>query len=240
MRSYHRPPIAVEIADLLNLSRLAMGRSDYHPLLWAFKKGGKMILGYLSSIPYWKGNLPIFAYTYMKEKPKGYLAYTSLGQETAFFTDNSEDTRYSYAAVVETLEEPRLISDAFKAGNKLFKKPVMVRASDLKSLMRVLIIMSDDASSPPIWHFGSEGTHILGIITPFFDYYEANALPVFFYIEVEEKPPTSFIRYSSTSRGEEISFVSHVDQLKYFYGRIVTVNSMPFYSPRRRSKTQGM
>ncbi|MEN2974103.1 MAG: hypothetical protein ABDH32_00825 [Candidatus Caldarchaeales archaeon] len=233
MRRIHKPPIAIQVADLINLARLGMSRTDIQPLFWAFPIGERKIIGHLSSIPYWRGNLPIFAYTYLDEEPKGYVAYTSLGKEEAFFTTSPDDTRYFYGPVVETEEEPELIARAISRRRQLMEKPLMIKARDLNSLMRVLVMISDASVSPPVWHHGKENDHILGIIVPFFDYYEANALPVFFYIESREPPKYPFIRYLSSNSVEEISFTQYITDMKYFYGRIVTVVSMPFIERSR-------
>jgi len=233
-----KPPVAVEVADLKNLARLAMSRADVQPLFWSFKHKGKIVLGHLSSIPYWRGNLPIFAYTYLREKPKGYVAYTNLDKEAAFFTDSSDDTRYFYGPVVETDDEPELIAKALSGRRVLREKPLTIRAKDVGSLIRVLMMLSDSTVSPPIWHYsGGRNKHILGLIAPFFDYYEANALPVFFYVESRERPPSPFIKYHASGGREEILYADHVSDMKYFYGRIVTVYNIPFMRGLRRRPT---
>ncbi|MCS7125666.1 MAG: hypothetical protein NZ929_01975 [Aigarchaeota archaeon] len=227
MKNIRKPPIAIQVVDLINLARLGMSRTDVQPLFWAFPIRDKKIIGHLSSIPYWRGNLPIFAYTYLDEEPRGYVAYTSLGKEEAFFTTSSDDTRYFYGPVVETEEEPELIAKAIRRRRQLMEKPLMIKAKDLNSLMRVLVMVSDASVSPPLWHYVKDNKHILGIIVPFFDYYEANALPVFFYIESKESPKYPFIRYLSSNSVEEVSYTQYISDMKYFYGKIVTVVSMP-------------
>ncbi len=232
-----RPPIAVEVAGLKNLARLAMSRTDVQPLFWSFKHRGRTVLGHLSSIPYWHGNLPIFAYTYLEEEPKSYVAYTNLEREEAFFTESNYNTRYFYGPVIETAEEPELISLALSRRRRLKEKPITVKAKDLGSLLRVLMMLSDNTVSPPIWHYRSGRKHILGLIAPFFDYYEANALPVFFYLESREKPPSPFIKYHVGEDKEEILYADYVSDMKYFYGRIVTVYNIPFIQRTRRRKS---
>ncbi|MEM2069000.1 MAG: hypothetical protein QXY32_04650 [Nitrososphaerota archaeon] len=234
MERLRKPPIAIQVADLLNLARLAMSRTDIQPLYWTFNRNGKWIIGHLSSIPYWRGNLPIFAYTYIEEEPKGYVAYINIGKEEVFFTNSSDDTKYAYGPIIETEDEPELISKALGRRRQLTQKPLTIKTKDLNSLMRVLVMMSDASVSPPLWHFMKDKKrHILGLIVPFFDYYEANALPVFFYFESLEPPSTPFIKYLASNSKEEISYTPYVSDMKYFYGRIVTVNNMPFLESRR-------
>lgn len=235
MEKLRKPPIAIQVVDLLNLARLAISRTDVQPLYWTFTKNGKRIVGHLSSIPYWRGNLPIFAYTYVDEEPKGYIAYTNLGREEVFLTNSSDDTKYAYGPIIETADEPELISKALGRKKQLAEKPLTIKTKDLNSLMRVLVMMSDASVSPPLWHFETEQKqHILGLIVPFFDYYEANALPVFFYFESTEPPETPFIRYLASNSREEISYTPYVSDMKYFYGRVVTVNNMPFLESSRK------
>lgn len=236
MERFRRPPVAIHVVDLLNLARLAMSRTDVQPLFWSFYHQDNRILGHLSSIPYWRGNLPIFAYTYIDKEPRGYVAYTNLDRETAFFTDSSDDTRYFYGPVVETEDEPDLIAKALTAKRSLKEKPLAIKAKDINSLIRVLMMMSDSTVSPPIWHYSAGKKHILGLIAPFFDYYEANALPVFFYIESHEAPLSPFIKYQAASGREEISYAKYISDMKYFYGRIVTVNNIPFMTGLRRKR----
>jgi len=232
-----KPPLALEVLNLLNLARLTMSRADAQPLFWAFEYRGKWILGNLLSIPYWRGSLPIFAYTGIgEEELKGYVAYTSIGTEKAFFTNNSSDTRYVYGPVVELDEPPKIITRALSSKKGLREKPIAIRAKNLASLIRVLMIMSDNMISPPIWHYeAGPKRHILGLIAPFYDYYEANALPVFFYIESKD-PPSPFIKYQASDGGEELLYADSISDMKYFYGRVVTIKNIPFMRLRRRSR----
>lgn len=232
-----KPPLALEVVDLLNLARLAMSRADAQPLFWAFEYRGKRILGNLFSIPYWRGSLPIFAYTGIEGELEGYVAYTSIDAEKAFFTSNSSNAKYVYGPVIELEEPPKIIAMALSSRGGLREKPIAVKAKSLSSLIRVLMIMSNDVVSPPIWHcvVGPE-KHILGVIAPFYDYYEANALPIFFYIESGE-PPAPFIKYRASDDGEELLYAESVSDMKYFYGRVVTVKNIPFLQVRQRPRS---
>lgn len=232
-----RPPIAMEVQDLTNLARLATSRVDAQPLFWFFKHRGRSILGSLMSIPYWRGSLPIFAYMRSSGEleVKGYLGYTNLGTEKAFFAESADDTRYVYGPIVEVESPPKFIVKALTSGCKLRDKPIQVRARNLPSLLRMLLIMSDNTSSPPIWHYEvNEKKHILGVITPFYDYYDANALPVFFYVEVREKP-APFIKYQAMGGKEAIGYAQSISDMKHFYGRVITVKQLPFLKLRQKS-----
>lgn len=224
-----KPPIAIEVLDLLNLARLAMGRTDVQPLFWHFYWRGSSILGYLSSLPYWRGNLPIFAYTKLNVPVKAYLGYVNIEKEDVILTDSNDDNKYMYGAIIETESEPPIIAGALSRSNRLKDVPVIIRVKNLNSLMRVLVILSDANSSPPLWYFEHGNKNFLGLIAPFFDYYDANALPVFFYIESYEKPSAPFIRYLPQKDGEEISFTPYITDMKYFYGRVICVKKMPFF-----------
>ncbi|MCD6312275.1 MAG: hypothetical protein J7L79_00495, partial [Thaumarchaeota archaeon] len=160
-----RPPLAIEVQDLTNLVRLATSRVDVRPLFWFFKHRGRSILGSLMSIPYWRGSLPIFAYTRTPEEleVKGYVGYTNLEEENVFFAESADNTRYVYGPIVEVEAPPKLLLKALSARGRLRVKPIPVRAKSLFSLLRILLIMSDNTSSPPIWHYEvNEEKHVLG------------------------------------------------------------------------------
>ncbi len=233
-----KPPLAIEVQDAVNLARLIMNEADAQPLFWFFHHRGRSILGSIISIPYWYGSLPIFAYTSLLKnlELKGYIAYTSLGAERMFFSESMDDNRYLYAPVVEVESPPRLLLEALSSRCKLRVKPVPVRAKNLFSLLRVIMIMSDNLSSPPVWHYEvNERRHILGVVTPFYDYYDARALPVFFYVEVEEMPGP-FIKYQAISREESVGYAPNISDMKHLYGRVITIKEMPFLSLRRKSR----
>jgi len=240
LEAQKRPPLSIEVLDLVNLARLAMSRVDVQPLFWAFRYRGSQILGSLLSIPYWRGSLPIFAYIKLRpgEELRGYIGYTNIGFEKAFFTESSDDTRYIYGPVVEIEDPPAILAKSLSSRTGLREKPIAVKARNLASLIRVLMIMSDNMASPPIWHYMvSSKRHILGLMAPFYDYYEANALPVFFYVESELRP-TPFIKYQAANGREELYFADSISDMKYFYGRIVTVKEIPFLNVRRRGRLE--
>ncbi len=232
---HEKPPLALEVADLTNLVRLAMTRMDSQPLFWFFNYRKQRIFGNLLSIPYWHGSLPIFAYTRLPQDVaiKGYIGYTSLGVEKVFFTDSTDDNRFIYGPVIEIESAPRIISKALSMKNGLRVKPIPIRAKNLFSLLRVLLIMSDNMVSPPIWHYEiSPNRHILGVIAPFYDYYEVSALPVFFYIELDKKP-APFIKYQALNGRETLDYAENISDMKHFYARVITIKQIPFLSLRK-------
>ena len=233
-----RPPIAIEVQDLTNLARLATSRVDVQPLFWFFKHRGRSILGSLISIPYWRGSLPIFAYIRSSREleVKGYIGYTNLGAEKTFFAESADDTRYVYGPVVEVEVPPKLLTKALTSRGMLRVKPIPVRAKNLSSLLRILLIMSDNTSSPPIWHYEvNEEKHVLGVVAPFYDYYDANALPVFFYVEVNERP-APFIKYQAIGGKEVLGYAQSISDMKHFYGRVITVKHLPFLKLRPKGR----
>ncbi len=228
-----RPPIAVEVVDLQNLARLVLNRGEPDGLFWYFPVDGEKILGSLFLIPYWRGSLPLFCYTRLppEVEPKAFLAYRSIGQEECFFTNSGDDPRYVYGAIMEIESPPDFLLKSLrnKTVNREFK-PIMTKAKDVTVLIRTLLILSEDSSSPPIWSFRQDGYSIFGIIAPVFDYYDANALPVFLYVETKEEPRAGFLRYFTEQGREVTSFVDSIGEMKYFYARIVRLSHMPLWT----------
>ncbi len=228
-----RPPVAVEVVDLLNLARLVLNRGEPDGLFWYFPVGGERILGSLFLIPYWRGNLPLFCYTRLppEVEPKAFLAYRSIGQEECLFTNSGDDPRYVYGAIMEIESPPDFLLRSLK--NKTIQRdfrPVLTKAKDMTVLVRTLLILSEDSSSPPIWSFRHNGHSIFGVIAPVFDYYDANALPVFLYVETEEDPKAGFLRYVTENGREVTAFVDSIGEMRYFYVRIVKLAHMPLWT----------
>jgi len=228
-RRSNRPPIVVEVYDLLNLARLATNRSDYAPVLWWFPVEGKHLLAHLFSLPFWGGSLPVLAYVQHDERPSPYLSYTNIEKEEVMMTNSLGTGRYLYCTIVELEELPILFTGAFSQSRRRRPaKSVATKVRDLSSLMRLVSTMNDGSSTPPVWHLDRETSHILGVFAPFLDYYESSALPLFFYVETQARPEIPYIRYLPDKGGEEIGFAPFVSDMKYVYGRIVSVRSLPF------------
>lgn len=226
----YKPPLAIEVLDLLNLARLTMSMADIQPLLWLFKHKDSMILGSLLSIPYWRGGLPILAYARVSEELRSacYLAYTSMEREEILLTRSADNNRYTYGPIIEVERPPRPFIEALSSRRAMRPKLIPAKARSISSIMRALVTLSDEAYSPPIWHYeAGDGRHILGLITPLYDYYDADALPIFLYAELREKPGP-FIRYLALDGDEIIEYSASISTPKYFYGRVVTVKQMPF------------
>ncbi len=236
-----KPPVALEVSDLTNLARLTLNRPDTQTLFWMFRYRDARILGSLFSIPYWKGNLPIFSYVRLpvSDESAAYIAYINIGTEEAFLTNSNDDPKYIYGAIVEAAAPPRFLEEALKRkrGGRIVR-PILTRAKDINALVRLLLIMTDGVGAPPIWKFRLGEGYILGVLAPFYDYYEANALPVFVYVEEAEEPRGGFLRYITSSGREDVSFTNYVTDMKYFYARIINlVDVPPWLMPSRKSSS---
>lgn len=234
-----RPPIAVEVVDLRNLARLVLNKNEPDGLFWYFTLGREQILGSLFLIPYWRGNLPLFCYTKLPPdaEPGAFLAYRSIGQEEYYFTNSGDDPRYVYGAVMDIESPPDFLIRSLKnrAVNRSIR-PVLTRAKEMNVLVRTLLILSEEYSSSPIWSFKHNGHSIFGVIAPVYDYYDANALPVFLYVETEEEPKGGFLRYLSEQGREVTNFVDSIGEMKYFYARIVKLSHMPLWTDNEKSE----
>jgi hypothetical protein len=72
-----KPPVPVEVNDVLGFSRLALALTEGSQILWYLKHKGRQLLGMFTAYMYWDGDLPILAYTYVDSPPKAFLAYRS-------------------------------------------------------------------------------------------------------------------------------------------------------------------
>lgn len=242
-----KPPVAMRVKDLLNLARLTLVGTEQQTFFWHFSHGNSRILGSLYSIPYWRRSLPIFFYTKLPEGvvPDAYVAYRYIDREEVFFTRDNDDPKFLYAPVVELDQPPGFLVDAVSGKSRpQVEMPVLTRTSNLSSLLRLLVVASYDGQQPPILRFDADGRSVLGVLLPFFDYYEANALPVFVYVELEAAPQTGFIRYIASEGVEDAEFTDRVTDMKFFYARTVSVEDRPFWMPNdvgaRRKRRVGV
>ncbi len=227
-----KPPVAIKVKDLANFARLALALTDSPPIVWAFKHKGKNILATFSVYMSWKGDIPLFTYVSLKGKPAPFLAYKSDGEREEYkFTDNIEDPRYIYAPIINLRQDYEFLKAPVEGRFPEPSKPIKMELDSLNSLMRLLYLVSvREGSVFPLWLFKSDGRRILGVCIPFEHYYEANALPVFFYVKLKRKPETPFIRYTTSSmKGETLEFTSNTSDTKYFYAKIVEVENMPLF-----------
>jgi len=227
-----KPPVVVNIKNFESFCRLALALTDSPPLLWYFKHNRKRFLGTFSVYMSWKGDIPIFAYIKIKEKPGPFLAYKSdLEKEEFMFTHDVEDTKYAHAPIIMLKEPPKMFREALDKKPPSFKKPLGIELDNLKSMVRLLYLISiKEYMSFPIWRFRKNGRYILGVCIPFEHYYEANALPVFFYVKERHPPLEPFLRYSTSKVGGEIlEYSKNTTDTKFFYAKIIDVKEMPLF-----------
>ncbi len=228
-----KPPVPVEVNGLLGFARLALALTEGSQILWYFKHKGKHILGLFTAYMYWDGDLPILAYTYSESPPGPFLAYRSDSQkgEECMFTDEAGDTRYRYASFVELKTIPNAFIESLEGRFPQVSHPMLAEVEDLKSIARILLPLSlREGTVFPLWHFIRGTKHIMGTCIPFEHYYEADALPVFFYVSKSAPPEQPFVRYIAMKpTGEKVDFVNSTNDAKYFYAKIIDVKDMPIF-----------
>jgi len=227
-----KPPVAIKVKDLTNFARLALALTDSPPIIWCFKHGKRRIMATFSVYMSWKGDIPLLTYVTLKGKPAPFLAYKSDGEKEEYlFTDNLDDPRYIYAPVINLRREYDFLRSPIEGRFPEPSKPIKMELENLNSLLRLLYLVSvREGSVFPLWLFKSNGKPVLGVCIPFERYYEANALPVFFYVTLRRRPPAPFIRYAATSlHGEDLQYTFNTSDTKYFYAKIVEVENMPLF-----------
>jgi hypothetical protein len=228
-----KPPIPVHVSDMLSFARLALGLTEGSQILWYMKYKGKHVLGLFTAYMYWDGDLPILAYTYSDSAPKAFLAYRSdsaKGEEW-MFSDEVGDTRFRYASFVELTSVPEAFRESLEGKFPDIPPPLLARVEDLRSIARILLPLSlREGTLFPLWHFTRDNKHIVGTCIPFEHYYDADALPVFFYVSMDEPPQDGFIKYIAVKpTGEKIEFSNNTNDAKYFYAKLVKVEDMPIF-----------
>jgi len=110
-------------------------------------------------------------------------------------------------------------------------EPMLAEVEDMKSIARILLPLSlREGTLFPLWHFKRGKNHIIGTCIPFEHYYEADALPVFFYVSVKEPPQEGFVKYIAVKpTGEKVEYVNNTSDAKYFYAKIVNVADLPIF-----------
>ena len=228
-----KPPVPVQVNSVLSFARLALALTEGSQILWYFKHEGKNVLGLFTAYMYWDGDLPILAYTVSDAPPKPFLAYRSdsaKGEEW-MFTDDAGDTRYRYASFVELKNIPEAFAQALNGKHPQLQEPMLAEVEDIKSIARILLPLSlREGTLFPLWHFPRGRNHIVGTCIPFEHYYEADALPVFFYVSLKEPPREGFVKYIAMKpQGERVEYVNNTNDAKYFYAKIVDVADMPIF-----------
>ena len=228
-----KPPVPVPVTDMLSFARLTLALTEGSQILWYFKHEGQHVLGLFTAYMYWDGDIPILAYTVSDSPPKAFLAYRSdapTGEEWVF-SEDAGDTRYRYASFVELKNIPAAFRESLEGKFPELSHPMLAEVEDLKSIARILLPLSlREGTLFPLWHFVRGKKHIIGTCIPFEHYYEADALPVFFYVELNSPPEGSFIRYKTTkNEGRSISYSTGSGDTKYFYAKIIDVKDLPIF-----------
>jgi hypothetical protein len=228
-----KPPVPVHVTDMLSFARLALGLTEGSQILWHFKHNGKHVLGLFTAYMYWDGDLPILAYTNSDAAPKAFLAYRSDSQkgEEWMFSDDAGDTRFRYASFVELKNVPSAFGESLEGRFPELAQPMLAEVEDVRSIARILLPLSlREGTLFPLWHFQRGKKHIMGTCIPFEHYYEADALPVFFYVSQDEPPKEGFVKYIAVKpAGEKIEYVNNTSDAKYFYVKVISVNDMPIF-----------
>lgn len=228
-----KPPVPVQVNDMLSFSRLALALTEGSQILWYFKHKGKHVLGLFTAYMYWEGDLPILAYTVSDAPPKAFLAYRSdslKGEEWAF-TEDAGDTRFRYASFVELKKTPDAFLEALEGKCPPLPSPMLAEVEDLKSIARILLPLSlREGTLFPLWHFTRGPNHIVGTCIPFEHYYEADALPVFFYLPLPKAPEQGFVKYIAVKpTGEKVEYSNNTNDAKFFYAKVIDVKDMPIF-----------
>ncbi len=227
-----KPPIPVEVKDILSFSRLALGLTDGSQILWCMKVDGCHVLALFTAYMYWDGDLPLLAYVKTKDPVLPFLAYKSdspKGEEWHFAKD-VDDTRYKYASFIEVKQIPEAFKASLKGEFQRPIQPMLTEVENLNSIIRILLPLSlREGTVFPLWRFVRQGKQIVGTCIPFEHYYQSDALPVFFYV-TDGIPNVPFVRYMvSKQAGEKVEFSNNTSDAKYFYAKIVDVNKFPIF-----------
>lgn len=228
-----KPPVPVQVNDMTSFARLALGLTEGSQILWYFKHKGKHVVGVFTAYMYWEGDLPIFAYTFSDSPPKAFLAYRSdsLKGEEWIFTEDAGDTRYRYASFVELKTVPDTFIQSLEGNFPELAQPMLAEVENIKSITRILLPLSlREGTLFPLWHFMRGKKHIIGTCIPFEHYYEADALPVFFYVSQDEGPGDAFIKYIAVKpAGEKVEYSNNTSDAKFFYAKVIGVKDMPIF-----------
>ena len=228
-----KPPVPVEVVDLGNFARLALALTEGSQLLWNLTKDGKHILGLFTAYMYWNGDIPLLAYAVHDDRLKPFLAYRSdapKGEEW-LFTEDADDPKYKYGSFIDVKETPEAFRECLKGEYPTVPKPMLAEVENINSIIRILIPLSlREGTVFPLWHFVREKKHIVGTCIPFEHYYDADALPVFFYVSMNEAPRAPFVKYlASKPKGEDVGFSNNTADAKYFYAKIIDIEDMPIF-----------
>jgi hypothetical protein len=216
-----------------NFARLALALTEGSQILWSIKHKGNVYAALFTAYMYWNGDLPILAYSKIDKLHGPFLAYKSdspKGEEWLFSSD-ADDPRYKYASFIDVKRTPKAFSECLDGKYPPPLQPMLAEVESINSIVRILLPLSiREGTVFPLWHFVRNKKHIIGTCIPFEHYYEADALPVFFYVEQDSAPQKPFIKYAASKPGgERIEYTNNTSDAKYFYAKIVEVKNMPIY-----------
>jgi len=229
-----KPPLPVHVRDIANFARLALGLNEGSQMIWSFKNRSRNILAFFTAYMYWSGDVPVMAYTEANfDTSKPFLAYKSdspKGEEWQF-CDEADDPRFKYASLIDVKNIPDVFVKSIEGDFPDAPDPLLTELKDEKSLARVLLTLSmRDGNVFPLWHFLRGERHILGNCIPFEHYYDADALPVFFYTASENPPQGPFLKYlASKPHGERLEFTHAPVDAKFFYTKVIDVMDFPLF-----------
>jgi len=228
-KTERKTPVPLAVEDLASFARIVASRADFIPPVLVFELGGRHVLAYMMTMPFGKLSLPLLTYYQLEMSPKPYLVYTPLERETVYLSETPETGRFVSFPIIEVDPPPKFIEGALET-----KRPrkisglESVKVRNLDSLLRLVSVMIDESSNPPLWCFPQNQRYILGILYPIYEYYDSTALPVLYYVELNSKPTTPFIGYMPALGGSRIVYTHSISDARYVYGRVVYVKSFPF------------
>ncbi|MEM1509048.1 MAG: cren protein [Thermofilaceae archaeon] len=84
------------------------------------------------------------------------------------------------------------------------KEAVSIRLENIADLARLASAMVSVSGGVYIMHFEYEGKHYYGLVITMRDYYELNGVPLFYYVETQEKLKGNYILVKVDDGGEKI------------------------------------
>jgi hypothetical protein len=134
---------------------------------------------------------------------------------------------------VELKKIPEAFVEAIEGKFPEIPHPMLAEVEDLKSIARILLPLSlREGTLFPLWHFARGNRHIVGTCIPFEHYYDADALPVFFYVTLDQPIDASlgFVKYIAVKpNGEKLEFTNNTSDAQFFYAKLVAVDDMPIF-----------
>ena len=114
-----------------------------------------------------------------------------------------------------------------KEGSAELKSPANIELSSLKDLIKLVISsVGPDRAAGYIGFYKDSNRSIYFIFNTSIGYYELTALPIVVWVEENEQPKGSFIRYR-TSPSEEIEFTEDASDPKWLNIPLVSFKKMP-------------